>query len=280
MKQYKKPVALVAALALMATLLAGCGGGDGKSAEGLSGKEVLAKVQENTQKAKSLSYEMSMLVDLTAEMGGDSQSASITMDMNVNVINEPMKLMATTKTDILGTSQEMQIYAEEVDGTLTMYASPDNGATWTPTSMDMSQYDMAENLDTYMAMFKDVKESGKKTINGVEATQYDCIIPNDKLVDMIEASGTLDSISGTGGMSTEDLSALIADMGDLTFTIWVDTEKYLPVQYSYDMSEIMGKMMEDMIPGAKVNITKTLIEMTVTGVDTVNTIDRPASIAE
>lgn len=277
MKQYKKPVALVAALALMATLLAGCSNDGGKSAEGLSGKEVLAKVQENMQKVKSLSYKTSMDIDLTAEMGGNSESAKISMEMDADIINEPTKLMATMKTDMLGTAQNMQIYAEEVDGAMVVYASNDDGATWSPTTMDLSQFDVAESLDTYMSLFKEVKESGKETINGVEATKFNCIIPNDKLVDVINASGTLDSLS-IPGMGTDDLNEMIAGMGDLTFDIWVDTDQYLPVQYSFDMSAMMSKMMEDMIPGAKIEITKTLMEMTIAGVDTVNSIDRPASI--
>lgn len=294
MKQYKKPVSLVAALALMAALLAGCGNsntpsdntGDGET---LTPEQVIAKVQENTAKAKSLSYTMTMDMGMSISANGESMDMDMTTTMTADMIADPLQMQINTSVDMgeLGGVTEMLMYGEAANGATTLYVSTDNGATWASqevTNDDLAQYDAAQGLELYTDILKDIKEGSSETINGVTATKYTGTIPSTDMADVIRASGAADSFASLG-LNASDLDAMVADLGDMTFSMWVDKEKLLPVRYEFDMSDIMSKLtsnllsaMGEQVAGLEMSITKTVAEMDITAVDTVTSIERPANL--
>lgn len=290
MRQFKKPVSLLAALAMMVALLAGCGNGadpadNGGSAD-LSPDQVVAKAQENTAKAKSLSYIMTMDMSMSISANGEDMTMDMATTMEADMINDPLQLRIDTTMDMgeMGGSAQVMMYSEEKDGTITLYASEDGGESWVPQVVDqetLAQYDAAQGLELYTDLLTDIKEAGEETINGIATTQYTGVIRSTDMADVIRASGAAESFA-TLGLSEDNLDEMVADLGDMTFSIWIDKEKVLPVKYSFDMSDIMNSLttklmaaMGDQVAGLDMAITKTVADMEITGVDTITSIDRP-----
>ena len=114
MKKNARFAALAAALALIVSLTA-CG----------ESGDPLAAAMENMNKASSM--DMTMVMEMDMEIGGETLESSTTME--TTVFTEPMRMKINMNVDLggLGTV-DMETYAEEgEDGEITMYYS---GTIW------------------------------------------------------------------------------------------------------------------------------------------------------
>lgn len=280
MKKFKSIISVLVIFCLGITLLSGCGLTKPKTPE-----EIITAVVKNISDVKSISYDMNM--DM-AVGSGDTSSMNITTKMDVDMICKPMQFQGNLSMDmgILG-NQSMKIYAESADDEFNTYFSSDDGASWMMQTMSkesFAQFDSSESLKLYLDVLKNVTEAGTETINGVETTKFDCSISNEDLVNTLKESGALSQLTMLG-LDEDSLEQLYTSMGDLPFTIWVDTEKYLPVRYQFDMGAALQQIMQSMQESDNssalldsFSITKYTIDMTITGIDNIETIERPTNL--
>lgn len=270
----------IAALALVATLsLASC---SGQNAEA-----IMKTAQEKLNDVKSMSYEMKMDMDMSAE----GQALKMTMTGKADCVVEPMALKMDMVMDMgeLG-SMPMQMYAQDKDGAYVLYSGMDMGTgtmTWTSQTVgsmkDLMQYDAQASMDLYISSADSFKENGTESINGTEAVRYDGVISEKALNDVMTASGVMKQFSSLG-METAEITEMLTNLGDLPISIWVEKESGLPVQYTMDMTTMMQTMMEKAISseaaagqstGDTVTVNKVLISMTMSNFNGVDKIVIP-----
>lgn len=268
----------IAALALTATIsLTAC---TGQSAE-----DIMKTAQEKLNEIKSMSYEMKMDMDMAAE----GETLKMTMTGNADCIVEPMAMQMDMTMDMgeLG-SMPMKMYAQDKDGSYVIYSGMDVGTgtmTWTSQTLgsmeDLMQYDAQASMDLYISSADSFKENGTESINGAETVRYDGIISQEAMNEVMTASGVMKQFSALG-MDTSEITEMLANLGDLPISIWVEKESGLPVQYTMDMTTMMQTMMEKALASeaaegedTTVTVNKVLISMTMSNFNGVEKIVIP-----
>lgn len=294
MKKNRRILAVLAALSLTVSLTACGGGGDTASNNGgeatASAAETVAAAIEKLDGAKSVSMQMQQDMNMSIAYSGQSQDMNMVTTMNMDLIQEPMKLKGTMTIDVgeeLGGSQNVELYMMEEDGATNLYMNA--AGQWTKQAIDtasMDQYDIKNTLDVYLDSASDFKEEGSEQVGGADATKYTGTIKGDNVTKVMEESGMLDSM-GQVGLSSEQISGdalkeLMSDLGDMSMTVWVDANGY-PVQYSMDMTQmlsgIMNKAMElagESAQGIEISVPKAQVTISCSNFDGVEDFELPA----
>lgn len=248
MKFYKKVIGIVIAMLMMFSMVACSSSGEVSSTESekTTPEEAVKAAQAKMQEVKSLESEMTM----DMEMSSGEQNLKMKTNANMVTFEDPMKLKMTMIMDMgeeLGGIQKMEMYADEVDGTTTMYM--DMMGTWykqTVPAEQLSEYDTQESMNTYLDGSSSLKEVGTEQINGADATKYDGIISGDALKETMEASGTLENLRPMLEGTNIQAEEIYKDLEDISVSIWIDTEGY-PVKCDMDMTDMMQSMMTKII---------------------------------
>jgi hypothetical protein len=246
---------------------------------GSSPEKVLSEAQEKMQNVKSMSY--NMVVDMNMTI--NDEDVALTTTCTADYIVDPMTMYLNMAIDMgdLG-SVEQAMYALEEDGSYVAYINVYD--QWTRTElMDVSalaQYDATSSMDTYLASYSSVKESGTEVINGSKATRYDCVVSGDAIDDVMGTSGVLDQFTALG-ISEEDALEMLTGLGDMPYTIWIDNSSKLPVRYEMDMSTMMDALMTKMAETlgqdyADISISCVSVSMDISNYDGVDSIEIPA----
>lgn len=245
MKFYKKVIGVVVAM-LMLFSMAACGGNKGEGAPAESGKttpeEAVKAAQTKMQEVKSLESEM--IMDMAMSSGG--QSLKMKTNANMVTFEDPMKLKISMTMDMgeeFGGAQEMEMYADEVDGSTTLYMNMMD--TWykqTVPAEQLAEYDTQENMNTYLDGSSSLKEAGTEQVNGADATRYDGIISGDALKETMETSGALENLRPMLEGTNIQAEEIYKDLKDISVSIWIDTEGY-PVKCEMDMTDMMQSLM-------------------------------------
>ena len=261
-----------AALALMLILgLSACGGNDAGDA--------IVKAQEAMAGVKSMTYQTVMEMDLAAD--GDSVSMSVTAD--VSAIVDPLALEMAMSLDMgdIGRLDYTSYMVSDAD-TLTMYSCLDmgDGPTWICEDVSdmtsLSQYDAKASLDLYLKSAQSFREAGAETVGDYETVRYDGVFKGDALGEVLETSGVLAQLSSLG---IEESAYLLADIGDLPISIWIDQATSFPVKYEMDMGALMQTMLSKMAESDEsvsgITVDRLTVSMLVTGIDCVDEIVVP-----
>ena len=255
MKKNARFAALAAALALIVSLTA-CG----------ESGDPLAAAMENMNKASSM--DMTMVMEMDMEIGGETLESSTTME--TTVFTEPMRMKINMNVDLggLGTV-DMETYAEEgEDGEITMYYSDSESQTWmvqTVATEDMEQYDLGGSLETYMDSASGFTQEGKETVDGVSAYKYTGVITGEKIQEVMQSSGAMSSMTGLDLADGEELAELLAGLEDIPVSLWISEKENCPIRYEMDMTAVMSGLMQAYKSegiGEPVGISRMVLTMT------------------
>ena len=237
MMKWNKKIFAAAMTAILALSAAGCGSTavmDTAEVEAL-----LAKSQETMAAVESMAAEMTMEMNMAL---GD-EVMETTSVANIQTKQEPLQMQMDLSVvmDDGSEMEQMQMYAEEVDGKLMTYMY--SADTWYAQTMelgDLGQYNAEQNMELYLNNIQSFKASGKETINGTKTTKIEGVITGEAMEKAIMDSGAADSAASMG-VTEEQLQSMYADMGDLPIAMWIDAEGYV-LKYEMDLTEMMQKI--------------------------------------
>ncbi|MGN0711346.1 MAG: DUF6612 family protein [Anaerovoracaceae bacterium] len=266
--------------------LAACGGGSSS----LTTEELMTAACENLESLSSMSYDIAM----SMEMVSDGETVQMNTSGTADYITKPMKMKMDMTTDMgdLG-SAGTTMYMVEEDEKISLYsgvAVDGDSMMWTKMILDdpelLTQYNAKESLNMYISNAESFKANGTEKINGSSATRYDGIISEESMDEVMKSSGMLSQTSALG-MSENEVLEMLTGLGDLSVSIWIDDEKCIPVQYEIDMTEMMQKLMNNLIGSMDdaegdasqemgLTFTKVVMNMTLKNFDSVENFDIPA----
>lgn len=280
MKQTRKK--LLAGLLVLALMLGLCACGGPKTPE-----EVIANVNENLAKVKSMTF--GMTTEMT--MQSFNETVDMTISMDGETTTEPAVVHADMNIDMgaFG-SIAMEMYAEQSDSAAVTYIN--TFGQWMKEEVDLSEenglIDAKGDMSTSLESAVELREIGTETIDGVEATRYDGVITKENLQKVLDSTGMLNELGDVLGMQDGlgDTAENTAELGDIPISIWVDKEAMMPVRYEMDMTELMQALMTqalaaelgedaDALGEDYLTISKVRITMTVGGFDSVEAIVIP-----
>ena len=253
----------LAAVIALSLALTGCGSstGSGSESKEMSAEDLIKLSGEAMAEVKSMSA--SMVMEMSAEMEGDTLDMVMTADMDT-IYEEPIKLkmdMSVTAGDEEAMGYSM--YAVQDGDTMNTYMNlgDDQWYNQQVTIEDMSQYNAQSNTELYLSNISSFTADGKETVNGVEATVISGVLAGDSMKEAIMDSG-MESITGSlGEMTEEEIDAVISEIGDMPVKLWISDEGYV-MKYELDMTEMMQKLMITMVAQAA-GVTEDEVPMTV-----------------
>lgn len=251
--------------------------------------DVYAAAQEKMNEIKSLNGAMTMEMDANVSMGGETQAIHMVSTVDMSCFYDPLHFKADVNMDAgEAGSTKMTIYAEVADdGTYTMYMG--DGTNWQSQSVQMDalkSYDAASNMAAYMQESYHFQDAGTEEVNGKNARKYTGVATGDDMKQLIESSGTLDSLSALG-IDASQAEAMFQDLGDLPITLWIDETEYYPVKYEMDMTATINSLMSNMIEslgeeaaGLTMEYTKAHMSMTCSDYNAVSDFSIPDDVKE
>lgn len=259
MKQNWKAVAWAAMLAIAMT---GCGTAAETETDAAA---LLQKAQETMATVESMAVEMRMEIGM-AGAGDTTYETSTTAQIVSQQDPMRMRMDMTIQAGDDEATEQMQMYAEEVDGALMSYVYV--GGEWYAQPIEaeaLEQYNASDSVSLYLENILSFQSEGQEEIGGVETTKISGVVEGDAMREALEESGITESVEGLG-ITAEEVEAMYAELGDLPVSLWIDADGYVR-KYETDMTEIMQRLMDHALGAAGaaaeigITITKTIITM-------------------
>lgn len=233
--------------------------------------DALEAAKKNMENVTSMETKMVMDMDMKISAQGQEQSIASVTTMDMVCFSDPIKIKMDMTMDMgeLGSVQQ-SIYGDvSEDGTATLYLN--DGTSWqtqTVAVTDMEEYDARSNILSVIEDGVTYTLEGNEQVDGVNAVKYAHVMQGDEMKETLLSSGALDSIASLGLDSTQ-VESMLNDLGEMTEYIWIDEATLYPVKYEVDMTEIMDKLMVNMIEamgdqaqGMTISIPKMKMSMT------------------
>lgn len=174
---------------------------------------------------------------------------TMTSTTNASMFSDPLKMRMDMTVESEGESQSMTMYAQETDGSYTIYVS--DGTSWYHQAVeltDLEQYDAASNMRLYLDSAAQLKEAGSETIGGVDTYKYTGEITGEDMREIMESSGAMDSFGDMASLGVDDsvVDEMLDELGGMPISIWIDKNTCFPVRYEMDMSKPMDAMLSKM----------------------------------
>lgn len=275
--QFVKKVLCGVLVSVMLTGLAACGEGSSADAE-----DALKKAQETMASAKSLSYDMEMDVEMSAE----GQEVKMDTETKADYIADPMQMKLELDMAVEGqNSMKSSIYVIQEDGQYTVCTGTDLGTgsmQWSKQSLAdisiYSQYNAKEKFELYLSSIENLKEKGSEKVEDKDSVRYEGVISKDSLVKVLISSGAISSFK-TLGITESQIESMVDKLGDLSINIWLAKEDNMPLKYEIDMTEMMEKLIDSIMDSGQqggFTISKVTESTTISDINGVEKIDIPA----
>lgn len=249
----KKKIAALMMAAVLALSLTACGKDavNEETAETVVAEEVDAyeAAMEKMADVDSMDAQMVMTMNMSVGAGGEEQSVESVTTMEMTYFADPVHMKADMTIDMgeLG-SLDQSMYAELTeDGTYMMYVYDSaNWQTQTAELGDLEKFDARSNMLSNMDEGNHFEKVGMELVDGVNAYRYEGAVTGEAMRETLLASGTLDSVSALG-IGEEELEEMVSGLGDIPIVLWIDEESLYPVRYEMDMTEVMDRLMSNML---------------------------------
>ena len=260
----RKPLALLLICALLVTFaLAGCGGsgngnngGDNSTAADLTADKTAEQIVAESFKLldEATSYDMEMTIDMSMPI--EDEIISMNMHGTANYFVDPLKMkmvMETTPTSAVTAPPEelmmtIEYYIIAEGDSYTMYQHV-NGQ-WIKMSFaeaglaDMMQMDASKYTNMFIDNLKAASIDGEEKIGDLDTVKITLTASGEIFNDMM---GELDSLGMGESMDGLLPQDILSQLGDMTFTVWVDKATLNTVKYYMDMTSMMKNMGDAMI---------------------------------
>ena len=268
----KKKVLIVVLSLLMVLSMAACS----KDVD----REKLSKdTIDNLSNLSSYSSHIELDLSITS---GKSDNIEMSMKADQRAIRNPdelMEVIANIKFKLMGMKKEFdkKLYSEATAGGVNIY-SLENGQ-WSKLNENglenIQQFDPMDSITEYLKSLDKFKQAGTEKINGVNTVKFEGVMNTDALKNII----TEDILEDATGLDLGDLDNVAEALDEsegVPITIWIDTEKALPLQFTVDFSQVLDTVLSQMNNGGEeVKTEKATVKIIMTGYDNVKDIVIP-----
>lgn len=270
MKRFKRVFALLAALAALLSLCA---------CTSPNPERELSRAQEKLRQVKS--YRCDMDIDMALSVGGTP--VGVKASCAAECLTDPM----TLRLDISlnsgtpdGLALDGTVYAAEDAGAYTAYIN--TGGGWVKQQLDglaeLEQYDIRTGMDTLLSDFSSVTEAGSEDIGGASAVRYDCVVSAQAVDGIMDGSGTYSQLAVLG-LTEERAREMLSGLGEMPYSVWLDSKSSLPLRCEVDMSGVMAALVEGMsasgAPLPEMSLDKLVLTAELSGFDGIDAIEIP-----
>ena len=207
----------------------------------------LVEAQKKMEEVKNAEATLEMKLEaVSTDEDGKEESLNMSTTGNIVMFSDPIKAKIEMNMALEGLgSVDMNMYMEEKDGKYISYTNLLGSWTATEVSLDdVDQYSLEKNAELYIKDLKNVKEIGTEEINGENTTKIEGEVSGEQLKSLIESSGMLD-LTGLSETETKEMEKLLANMGDLKLTVWLNDDNYM-VKVSEDLTEFANKLVKNL----------------------------------
>lgn len=222
----------------------------------------LAAASEKLERADSLSY--TMVTDMRLSAEGWSRETTITD--RVSVSSGPVAVYYESVTAASDIEQPSEYRACVVSEGERHCAYVNRDGLWTRRDLDgeeeLSSYDLRSNIGLWTSGASSVTWAGSELIDGHRATRYDCVVGPEGVDAIMAGSGAYMALPVLG-LSQERAMQVLSGLGELTYSVWIDNRRCLPLRYDIDMTDIMDQFLQNILPYALTDVAVTVDSLTV-----------------
>lgn len=223
------------------------------SITGCSAKEqkALSNAIQVANSAKSVETETKVDMAGVVEAEGQKQDMSMTYTMNMSQFTEPLKTKGTVKMSVSGMSMEFDMYMLEENGNFVSYMNMEQLGGWMKQTLcstsdmeEANQRSMQMNAKLFASESFSYERKDDITEDGKTYYVYDAVLKKEQ---MKEVLGSVQSFYDSTGMGIdEEIEKIAADMPDIPFTVWIDSEEEVLYRVKFSMGEVLRKIVESM----------------------------------
>lgn len=237
MKSVKRSLCLLLALALAFTLCA------------CSLTPRMAVSMQKMGKVKSLHSDTTVEIEASLSFLGEEMPLSFAMRILGDQQRDPAMGSYEMSMTAMGVTQKMLLCsAQEEDGSVTVYLSPDGGKSWEKKSVDPRAYaESAEStpelnignvLKLGVSLASLFEEAGTVDLPGGRGVVYEGTIPPEILQELLRRAAASEKLKAVFPIELDE--ELLATVGGVPVRLVVDEQSDMPVRLEADLTEAMA----------------------------------------
>lgn len=246
MKRKKRMLAIGTA-AILTLTLAACG--RQTSPQERTPEELLDRAMElSEEKISSLESNIVTEMGMTVRVGDQLETTEGTITMHMVSFLEPLRLKVEVDVDVSGLGTQSQaVYIQESGDAYEIYSQLSGEWFHTKASLeDVERYTETAGTNLYLESAQLWNYQGDEEIEGRTSARYTGEIRGEKLTDLMEETGVMDSMYGLEqlGISKDNIVGMLRDMDPTAVQLWIDRESCRPVRFEMDMTSMANSLME------------------------------------
>ncbi len=245
LKNKKLVIAICAAVVIVIGIAIWAIGGDGSGASHSESTADVLNLMERSKAAYENVSSVHGVMNMDMQMSIEDIEMNLTVQMGV-YRNKSGDIQKTENVVTLGGfgSQATTSYIDEKNNIV--YSTDDGGSSWSKEKISADEaelYMQTADFSQLLTEIRNYKEVGPETVNGIAAMRYDGAIESDKLGELMDQTGLLDSL-GTEEMTDKQKQELRKKIGDITVSLWIDPNTDLPQKLSIDTTNMIKTILE------------------------------------
>lgn len=244
-----------------------------------SPEQRLAAASERLARADSLSC--TAVTDM--RLGAEDGSRETTVTSRVSVSSGPVAVYCESVTEASDSDRPSEYRACVVSEGERYCAYENRDGLWTRRDLDgeeeLSSYDLRSNIELWASGASSVTWAGSELIDGHRATRYDCVVGPEGVDAIMAGSGAYMALPVLG-LSQERAMQALSGLGELTYSVWIDNRRCLPLRYDIDMTEIMDQFLQNIsspvLSGVSVSAERVTVSLSLSDFGAVPPIELPA----
>lgn len=245
LKNKKLVIAICAAVVIVIGIAIWAIGGDGSGASHSESTADVLNLMERSKAAYENVSSVHGVINMDMQMSIEDIEMNLTVQMGV-YRNKSGDIQKTENVVTLGGfgSQATTSYIDEKNNIV--YSTDDGGSSWSKEKISADEaelYMQTADFSQLLTEIRNYKEVGPETVNGIAAMRYDGAIESDKLGELMDQTGLLDSL-GTEEMTDKQKQELRKKIGDITVSLWIDPNTDLPQKLSIDTTNMIKTILE------------------------------------
>lgn len=252
--------------------------------------ELIERMTERMQNVQSARMDMSM--DMSASAAGET--IDLQMATQFAYIEDPLAMKMEMTVSSASESESLTMYLQQTDSLFHAYmrqGQEDWQHVALPQAQLTGQIEQALNApDTVTALFDatQFRKAGTEQLDGVNTVKITGKLGAEAVTKLLLSSGLSENLADLDAADLEQLRALIAQIGEISITYWIDEPNAELRKAEVDMTQAVNGLLQKLSAqtegqqGMQLQVLLNLIQIDVckvtvsyTDIDTLSSIDIP-----